>query len=273
MASETKHEKYRDALTKAALGELSERREVELLAHTAECESCREEYARARELREIVDRGVNSVVAGEPSAGFEARLRARLADAPARWRAAWVPATAGACALAGLLLMTAIRVPRQNSSQNGTEAAITTADSAAPAVGSKPAGTACCAPTEEPSPQREIAMATAEKPPRWLGANRASHGAHRQEARERQTPEVIVPPGQMEALAQFAALEKKIDPKQLEAEQEALQRPIEIQPIQVKPIEIKTIQIPPVDVNRPRAASDVPFAAPTSDARFLPVAP
>lgn len=269
MALNTKHEKYRDALTKAALGEISGRRLAELLAHTAECEACREEYARARQLREMVDRGVSGAVAGEPSAGFEARLRARLADAPApaRWRAAWVPAGVAACAVAAVVMIFVVRGPKRNSPR-GDVGVVQTAVAINPG---KTAGTAflrrCgsgqgCAPT---AVEAKSAVAMVGRPRR----------AAKRVAQRHSEPEVIVPPGQMEALAQFAeAIEKKeIDPKQFQAERDALQQPILISPINIKPIEIKAIEIPPVDVNKPRAMADVPPTGPAPEAGFLPVGP
>jgi hypothetical protein len=73
-------EKYSGWMTDAALGEL--RAERELLAHAMECDACREALSHARAVHDFVDRGVESLVAGEPSPHFATNLRRRIAALP-----------------------------------------------------------------------------------------------------------------------------------------------------------------------------------------------
>ncbi len=71
--------KYSGWMTDAALGELAAKREPELLAHAMECAAYREALGHARKVREFVERGVESVAAGEPAPGFAMRLWRRIA--------------------------------------------------------------------------------------------------------------------------------------------------------------------------------------------------
>ncbi len=77
-------EKYSGWLTGAALGALGDAEEAELRAHAAGCSHCRSEWEMIRALAAAVDRGVEAMVAGGPSPQFVARLRARIAEEPAR---------------------------------------------------------------------------------------------------------------------------------------------------------------------------------------------
>ena len=110
-------EKYSGWLTDSALGELRAEREPELLAHAMECEACREALGHARAVREFVDRGVESLVAGEPSPQFATNLRRRVAQESQPLRspwAAWAPVIAGALALVAVLAIMATRIPHHD---------------------------------------------------------------------------------------------------------------------------------------------------------------
>jgi len=72
-------EKYAGWMTDAALDELRAERESEVLAHAMECDACRAALRHARTVRAFVDRGVESLVTGEPSLQFAAHLRRRIA--------------------------------------------------------------------------------------------------------------------------------------------------------------------------------------------------
>lgn len=102
-------QKYSGWLTDAALGELRADCELELLVHAAECDACREALNHAREVHQFIDRGVESLVAGEPSPNFATNLRRRIAQEsePQQppWMA-WAPVAAGALVLALVLAIT-----------------------------------------------------------------------------------------------------------------------------------------------------------------------
>ena len=105
-------EKYSGWLTDTALGELRAEREPELLAHAIECEACRDALSHAREVHQFMDRGVESLVAGEPSPRFAANLRRRIAQESGPLRspwATWAPIIAGALALAVVLAIMVAR--------------------------------------------------------------------------------------------------------------------------------------------------------------------
>ena len=214
-------EKYSSWMTDAALGALAPWREPELLAHTAECDVCREAYEHARNVVAFVDRGVESLVSGEPSARFSARLRARIAEgsAPAhtRW-AVWVPATAGALALAIVILGLVMRSPRHSNPNSGM--AVTHGNQS-----SLPQSVAV-----NPLPQ-----------PAMNHLSRVSHAHHanRSAALHTKKPEVLVQPGQFEAVLQYAdALRSgRIDGDKLIAAQQSLVQPLEVAPIEIPPLD------------------------------------
>jgi hypothetical protein len=90
---------YQEALTEAALGGTQD---AALRAHLAGCAGCRNELHRLRALTGAMDRGIVEMMNVEPSAGFAARVRARVAEESAAraasWRG-WVPAFAGGIAV------------------------------------------------------------------------------------------------------------------------------------------------------------------------------
>lgn len=210
-------DKYSSWMTDAALGALAPGRESELLAHTAGCEACRDAYKHARNVATFVDRGVESLVAGEPSAHFNARLRARIAEepAPARIRrTAWVPATAGALALAIVILGLVMRSPRHSNPNSGMPV---THGNQSPPLQSV---------AVNPLPQ-----------PAMNHLSRVSHAHHanRSAALHTKEPEVLVQPGQFEAVLQYAdALHSgRIDGDKLIAAQQSLEQPLEVAPIEI----------------------------------------
>ena len=58
MDCQKKSEQMMERINDFALGELSPKSELELLAHVAECEPCREAYDHAKAVHSEVDRGV-----------------------------------------------------------------------------------------------------------------------------------------------------------------------------------------------------------------------
>jgi hypothetical protein len=215
-------EKYSGWMTEAALGGLRAEREPELLAHASDCAVCREALAHARQVREFVDRGVASLVAGEPSPHFAARLRQRIAQEaePARitW-ATWAPVIAGAFALATFLAMMVSRVPHHSN----TEPNIASQTNSAAAPDEPPTVTAV-------SPQN--------------ATERTAHtGDSVARARKRPArtalPEIIVPQGQLAAAAQLSAAIRsgEVDGNQLLAAQHESEQPLEVRPIEIAPLE------------------------------------
>jgi hypothetical protein len=214
--------KYSDWIADAATGGLAPSREPELLAHAAACEACRKAYQHARELAAFVDRGVESLVSGDPSAHFNTRLRARIAEERAAVRfnwAAWAPIAVGSLALAALLVVLLSRAPQHNSSPlagNHEERAPGSSQTSNPSS---------AAPKTSLQPRTAFAITS-----RRRSANRARSQPHE--------PEVLVPAGQLAAIMQFAAAIRSghIDSDKLLAAQDQINAPLEIKPIEIVPL-------------------------------------
>jgi hypothetical protein len=217
-------DKYSDWLADAALGELTQSREPELLAHAAECDACREAYKRERELSAFadqIDRGVESLVSGEPSPHFNSRLRARIAEEAAtprfNWRA-WTPIAAGAVTLAILLVALVIRTPRANSPNIAHQ-------------------NAPLAPTSTANPSAHAPVISAQNHPPSAPAPHLRPRTPKPVISQRE-PEVLVEPGQMAAVMQFADAVRTghVDGAKLVAAEQQLSAPLEIKPLEIVPL-------------------------------------
>jgi len=217
-------EKYYDWMTEAALGELRPERESELLAHVAECDVCREAYSHAKTVAATVDRGVETLVAGEPSPQFAARLRARITEepAPVRWNWTGWPvvapasrrlfvAAAGTLALATLLLFVLARWPRHNN----------------------PAPTVTMNPST--SPVTLVPQAPPQPRPVIPAQSRGASHVRRSVLPRSREPEVLVPPGQLEAALQFADAIRtgRVNGAQVLAAQQMLDKLLETEPSEI----------------------------------------
>ena len=251
--------KFEKALLDASLGALAPERERPFTAHMAECDDCRKAYEQARQFTATVDRGVESLVAGEPSPQFASRLRARIANERPVHRFAcleWKPAAA-ALALASILAVAVIVwiATRRNSAPTAVSAAREIASVRAPSrpVSSTANPHSSTQGRSQASAQaRNSLSARVPTEPGRAGSSRAvrpgsvavarlvprRHAAAR--ANSPAGPEVIVPPGQLEAVMQLAAAIRsgQIDGKQLLAAQKDMDKPIDIPPLEIKPIEI-----------------------------------
>lgn len=219
-------EKYGDWMRDAALGALAPRRERRLLEHVRECDACRKAYQHTRELAGMVDRGVESLVAGEPSPHFAARLRARIAEEPSPARLAWLTWKPLAASLAVAALIAAVVLFRglQRANPRPTAGLV------------------------RPEANSNASRPASDLRPRSQGSNEhprlAVRGpSHRQlvarHTPSRREPEVIVQPGQLEAVMQFAAEIRSghIDGKQVIAANLELDKPLEIKSIEIAPLE------------------------------------
>jgi hypothetical protein len=217
-------EKYSSWMTDAALGALAPGRAPELLTHAAQCDPCREAYQHAQEVAAFVDRGIASLVSGEPSPHFAARLRARIAvqRAPGRFRLPFVaPASSQLFAVVtgvlifAILLFVVAEHPLLHVNPNQ---AITAAN-------------------QIPSPSPQVVAVNpsfqpiAPEPPRASRAHRSIQPATPRSSE----PEVLVQPGQFAAVMQFAdALNVgSINGEKLLAAQQPLEKPLEVAPIEI----------------------------------------
>ena len=237
MDCQKKSEQMTERMKDFALGEPSPKSELELLAHVAECDACREAYDHGKAVRSAIDRGVETLVAREPSPQFTARLRARIAaePAPRRWSwdawRIWEQASSrklayglGVLVLATLLIVLWMGVPRQHVSAPSV-AEVTPATSA-PAI----------AATDSPK-----SSAIPEQPRKKLASSSVSS------SRIRREPEVLVPKGELLAVVQFydALHSGRVDTEQLYAAQQETQKPIEVKPIEITPLE--SLETPAAD--------------------------
>jgi hypothetical protein len=217
-------EKYSGWITGAALGALRPDEEREFRAHAGLCADCRSQWEAERALALAVNGAVESLVAGEPSPQFAARLRARIADEPAP--AAWPFLTrtvlsAGALAAAAVVLaVLLLRSP---------ERAGRTAETAArnPAAVVKPA--------QPPAPA--ILSAGQDRATRSGASRRFS--ARPQNVAAPFPFEVLVPRGQLSAalLLSEAASAGRIDGAQLSAFAEEAAKPLQVKAIEIAPLE------------------------------------
>jgi hypothetical protein len=174
-------ERYRDALGDVAAGGPAA---AGVEAHLGACEACRAELGTLRQALAMADAEMTGLLADRPSPEMVVRIRRAVADsgaAPA-WRFGWLwPAVAVAATLAVAL---AVR-PGRGSHPAPPVASSSRPETPAPAV---PQAVA------EPTPAAPAAPAVAALP-----------AAAPRRGPVDTTPEVLVPPGEAEALLRFAA--------------------------------------------------------------------
>jgi anti-sigma factor RsiW len=235
-----KSEQMIERVNDFALGEVSQKSELELLAHVAECEACREAYDHAKAVRSEVDRGVGKLVEGEPSAQFMVRLRARIAaePAPGRWSwdawRIWEPVArrplsyaAAAVVFATLLIVAVTGLPHRRVSTPTVAEVVPTTSPSLHAAAAFPKATT--------TPDHSRKEVTSRPVP---------------SSRIRREPEVLVPKGELLAVVQFfeEVHSRPVDSEQLYAAQEEPQKPLELKPIEITPLE--PLEIPADDSDK-----------------------
>ena len=209
-------ERYSKSITDLAAGDINPRLERELLLHAGECGACREAYRQAKEVFSVLDRGVETLVAGEPSPYFSARLRARIADRRvfSTGRNLWVLVAAGALAA---ILLVFILVSRLSLPTNSNPSVAT--NTPAPAL----------------KPETNVTSQNLLRTPRNPRAGRAPRAAET----GRLSQEVLVPRGQLAAALQLgdAVNGGGMDGEQLLASQHELAKQLEVKPLEIVPLE------------------------------------
>ena len=237
-------ERFRDALTDAAAGGP----EVPALeVHLAGCAGCRSELAQLRRLMAAADESLSTLAEAEPSASLRVRIREAVAgseSAPAlRWGFAWPVAAAAVLALAavGVWRATVETVPVAPAVAEGFRPTAAAASTPRAAV-TPPVVSQGERPRTTTTPRPQVAAPdTGARSGRSAAAPasvRVARGAHTTE------PEVLVPPGQQEALLQFVALVHRecLDVPALAAAgvpsaDLAEPAPIDIRPIEIAPLD------------------------------------
>jgi hypothetical protein len=229
MDCQKKSEQMRALFNDFALGELTPKSELELLAHVAECGACREAYDRAKAVRSLVDSGVETLVAGEPSPQFMTRLRGRIAAEPVPERWSWdawriweqasrqpLSYAAGAVALATIVAVLVMGLPRRHISAPSV-AEVPPTISVSPSVAANSPKTSVI----PEQPRKKLASIPAPSP------------------RTQREPEVLVPKGELLAVVRFyeAVHGTPVNSEQLYAAQQEPQKPLELKPIEITPLE------------------------------------
>lgn len=230
MDCQKKSEQVVEQMKNFALGKISSKRELELLTHVAECESCREAYDHAKAVRALVDDSVEALVAAEPSAQFMTRLRARLArePAPSRWNwdvwkffenhsANRFSFLAGAFVLATILIFAIVGSPRRHAAAPSSAEVLEWSF-----VSTIPA---------KPADEMSNTIGNLERPRKPSSARLVSS--------PNSQPEVLVPKGQLLAVAEFYEVTRssRVNAGQIYAAQEEPQEPLEVKPIEITPLE------------------------------------
>lgn len=216
-------ERYREALGDVAAGAPFP---AGLEAHLASCEACREELADLRRALSLVDAEMTGLLTAEPSPELAARIRqAVLEPAPsAGWRFGWLwPAVAGATTLLVAVAAWQARSPSPLASPEARVAAtpVIPRDSVAPG----PEGSA-----------ESVIPRVASRPA--LEGSAVPRSARRPAIAAE--PEVLVPPGEREALLRLVAIvhRERLVPAALAAAGQTSPDLAEPLPLDIKPIEI-----------------------------------
>lgn len=215
-------ERYEDALTETAAGAPPA---AGLESHLAGCARCREELAALRRTLALVDSDLRQLVAVEPSPELAVRIRRAAAEAEPQTtsRPVWLwPALAAAA----VLMLAVATVTRREPSQ----AHVATSESRVPQV--------------TPSPELPRGIPAAPEGPRAVVARPVPRD-HARAAETRRPvapsePEIIVPPGETEALLRLVARmdRDKLAPPVLASVDRPSPELAELRSIDITPLEI-----------------------------------
>jgi anti-sigma factor RsiW len=214
-----------------ALDELNPNSELELLAHVAECQACRESYDNAKAVRKAVDRSAQRLAEAEPSPEFMAKLRARIASEPAPRRWNWSAETIGeerfrwslSYAAVGLVAASILLVVLTRPIRRGSAPSVARVSELQSSLS---------------SPVRPMtAIANSSANPIRLHTKAASSSVP--SSRSPREPEVLVPREELRAVVQFydATRSSRVVTHQIYAAQQSLPDPIEVKPIEIEPLE------------------------------------
>jgi acyl transferase domain-containing protein len=227
--------RFRESMLDAASGALLGSLRADFDAHARDCAACREEFQRVQALLRAIDDGVRTSVAVEPSPSLVARVRQQLAaqsaPASARWlRNAWL-AAAGACAALAILLLVARTLHRFDQPHVGQP-------SSPVAVFSTPSR------SPMPPNRRPVVESARTVPPRKSALMLTRHSSLRTLRPSAPEPQVIVEPGQMQAILQLVAAMQRgqVDGARLLAGEKKAFAPLEIRPLTIVPLQIAALK-------------------------------
>jgi len=214
-------ERFRDALADVAAGEPAP---AGVEAHLATCEACRLQIAGLRRALAVADAELAGLLAAEPTPELAVRIQQAVAEAATR-RFGWLwPATAAA---ATLLVALAVVLGRGTESTPGPRVAVSSdrpeptgstrvpeptgefviprdSDRTGPEGSTGTADPSSPGPADAPRGDRVVAEATGELPVRAQDDDVPTRSRSAGRRAIPAEPEVLVPPGEVEALLRFA---------------------------------------------------------------------
>lgn len=208
-------------------------------AHLHDCAACREEFCRVQTLVQKIDRTLSVSLTAEPSAQLVANVRKNIlqdvnaqpygAEAWRRW-STWATAV-GVCAAFAILLFVA-RTSRKFNPPIHDSAAVHTSGSSTSKLTARPRLNA----------DTEVAVTQPRK--LALGRHAPLRASHAKAGEPEVTkPEVIVEPGQMQAILQLVAETQRgqIDGANLLNSEKKAAEPLEIKPLVIAPLKISAL--------------------------------
>ena len=220
--------RFTEKLTDAAL-QPGEPLDAGLARHLSSCAACRREFETQQRLARAMDIGLVAAVSAEPSPSFAAGIRVRLAEEPAPRPSrvsGWIPVTAGALAVLVLMVVWFAR-------QDGPKPV--------PTKQQHLAGNAVQQPGHQSAGSNIASLPPATSAPDVRLPNRkVSPGVRKAVPRQ---PDVIVPPGQREAVLRFYAsvMSRRVDASWALNE--------------MKPLEVAELKIPPLEAEAGKTGS------------------
>lgn len=212
-------------------------------AHLCGCAACQNEFRRVQTALQEIDHTLSASLAAEPSAQLVANVLQNIrqdvnsqphrATAWTRWRA-WLTA-AGVCTAIALVFFAA-RISHKLNPPLHDAATVQTSD---------PSTTKLI-----PHPNFKASVDASATQSRKPAPMRVLHASLRTTHKKAAEPQVIVQPGQMQAILRFAAAMQRgqIDGAQFLAGQRAINEPIEIKPLPITPLKIEPLDgdsVPP----------------------------
>lgn len=233
-------------MSDAASGSLSDSRRGEFEKHVGDCAACHAEFQRVESLLGRIDQNLRAALAVEPSPQLLANVRQSIAAEPQRstsWFGSNRRFAAVACAACAAVLL-AVTVLHRGNEPSRHYVSHTRIVNSVPARVAPPPGRSASA---ESIPPGATARSHSNKP--RLAVARQGLAMN---PRHDVEPEVIVQPGQMQAILQFVAQMRKgeIDGAKIEEGIQAAQKPLEIKPLEIAPLDTSVS-----DANEPSAAS------------------
>jgi hypothetical protein len=237
MSNAAKCGRVRGWMADAASSSLSEARRREFERHVGNCAACRAEFVRMENLLGQIDQSLRTDFAVEPSPHLSLRVRegivaetqsARLTNG---WlgRNSWLSAAGVCVAMAALLIVViAHRANRPGSNFVQHQQIVNSAPAHVPPAPSRSA-------SAENAPPRAPAHVRVSKPHLAVARNESPRNPRRQNTK----PEIIIQPGQMQAILQFVTETRngKINGGEIEEGIKAAERPLEIKPLNIAPLD------------------------------------